>query len=139
MGTHIVTIEGRYEGDLRCRATHAPSGEALTTDAPVDNEGRGESFSPTDLVATGYGACLCTIIGIVARRRGADVSGMRFRTDKEMTANPVRRIGKLSTTIWLPTSLSADERAALESAARNSPVCQSIHPDIETPLEFRYA
>src|SRR2546430_6902827 len=100
-----VTIE--YQGELRCVATHEPSGRTLETDAPKDNEGRGESFSPTDLVATALGTCMATIMGIYARRKSIDLRGMKIEVTKEMTPPP-RRIARLAVEIWLPASLPRD-------------------------------
>ncbi len=134
----MVTIEGSYQGDLRVEARHGPSGTTLHTDAPVDHEGLGTTFSPTDLVATALGTCITTIVGITARRRETDVSGMRFRVTKEMVADPKRRIGKLATTVWLPASLPHEERTILERAGRACPVHHSLDPRIEAPVEFVY-
>jgi putative redox protein len=137
-----VEITITYEGSLRCAATHSPSGTRLVTDAPVDNHGRGESFSPTDLVATALGTCIMTIMGIVAERGGLDLAGTRVHVVKEMIAAPVRRIGKLTVTVTVPTDkanrLSVADRAKLETAAGHCPVHQSLHPDIETPVRFVY-
>ena len=138
MGKHLVAIEGTYAGELRVEAVHGPSGARLATDAPADNQGKGESFSPTDLVATALGTCIATILGIVAERRGLDLSGMRFRTTKEMVADPGRRIGRLESTFWMPASLSAEERTVLESAARACPVHRSLRPEVEAPITFVY-
>ena len=91
-----VTIDVEYVGDLHCEAVHGPSGIRLMTDAPVDNGGKGEAFSPTDLAATALGTCLVTIMGIVAQRHGWDLTGTRVRVVKEMTAVPMRRIGALT-------------------------------------------
>lgn len=135
---HIVAIEGVYEGDLRVRAVHGPSGTSVTTDAPKDNEGKERSFSPTDLVATALGTCILTILGIHARRRGVDIAGARFRTTKEMAAAPLRRIARLVTTITLPAAVGAEHRQALEAAARTCPVTASLHADVEERVEFRY-
>lgn len=135
----MVLVEGRYLGDLRCESSHGPSGATLRTDAPADNMGRGEAFSPTDLVATALGSCVATTIGIVAARRGFDVSGMRYRVEKHMVADPVRRIGRLPLTVWLPAALSAEERTICERAAHTCPVHKSLHPDIEAPIAFVYA
>ncbi|MFM7109189.1 MAG: OsmC family protein, partial [Planctomycetaceae bacterium] len=93
----MVKISTSYEGGLRCRATHGPSGTTLVTDAPVDNHGKGESFSPTDLVATAFGACMMTVMGIVAERHGVNLAGMTVETEKVMTAQPPRRIAALRT------------------------------------------
>jgi len=135
---HIVAIEGAYEGDLRVRAVHGPSGTSVTTDAPKDNEGKERSFSPTDLVATALGTCVLTILGIHARRRGIGIEGARFKTTKEMASAPLRRIARLKTTIVLPASVRSEDRAVLEAAARTCPVTASLHPDVEAALEFRY-
>jgi putative redox protein len=135
-----VEIDIVYEGQLRCVATHGPSGVTLTTDAPVDNQGRGESFSPTDLVGTALGSCLLTIMGIVAQRGNLDITGTRIHVVKEMVQQPVRRIGQLAVTITIPADkaakLSASDRSKLETAARACPVHQSIHPDVQMPIEF---
>ncbi len=135
-----VEINLLYEGNLRCSAVHGPSHQTLQTDAPVDNGGKGEAFSPTDLVATALGACLLTIIGLVAQRHGWNLAGMKVQVIKEMTAIPVRRIATLKTTITLPPgqSFSADERAKLENAAKACPVKQSLHPDLNIVLDFVY-
>jgi putative redox protein len=135
---HVVVVEGVYEGNLRVVARHGPSGATIHTDAPKDNEGEGRSFSPTDLVGTALGTCVLTILGILARRRGLDISGARFRTTKEMAAAPVRRIARLQTTIVLPAALGEEDRRVLETAARACPVTASLHPDVDAALEFRY-
>ena len=132
----MVRITTAYEGGLRCRATHGPSGTTLVTDAPVDNHGKGESFSPTDLVATALGACMMTIMGIVAERHSVDLRGMKVETTKEMTAAPPRRIASLRTTITVPLPADHPQRALLEQAALSCPVHGSLHPDVEAPIEF---
>lgn len=135
-----VQIEVLYEGQLRCAATHGPSGATLTTDAPLDNHGKGESFSPTDLVATALGACVMTIMGIVAERNQIDLTGTRIRVEKEMIQQPIRRIGRLPVTVTIPAdkaaAVSATDRTKLETAARHCPVHQSLHPDIDSPIDF---
>jgi putative redox protein len=135
-----VEIDITYQGDLHCLATHGPSGTTLLTDAPVDNGGKGELFSPTDLVATALGTCLATVMGLVAHRLATDLAGMRVHVVKEMAAAPVRRIGRLGVTITLPPGrgLSAADRARLEHAANLCPVKQSLHPDTVVDLEFVY-
>ncbi len=135
-----VEINIVYEGQLRCAATHGPSGATLATDAPVDNHGKGESFSPTDLVATALGACVMTIMGIVAERNQIDLAGTRIRVTKEMVQQPTRRIGRLPVTVTIPADKAAKvidaDRTKLETAARHCPVHQSLHPDIDSPIEF---
>ncbi len=137
-----VEIDVAYQGGLRCQATHGPSRNTLITDAPVDNHGKGEAFSPTDLVATALGSCMMTIMGIVAERHGWDLTGMTTHITKEMAAAPTRRIGKLTVTITIPDKiagmLSVEDRTKLEKAAHTCPVHQSLHPDIEAPVTFRW-
>lgn len=132
----MVRIEIEYQGELHCEAVHGPSGSKLSTDAPVDNHGRGEAFSPTDLVATALGTCMATIMGIVAQRHGIDLRGMRIEVVKEMVASPVRRIGRLSTQIRLPLPADHPQRKLLEQAALSCPVHASLHPEVEKPVEF---
>ena len=133
----MVKIAIEYQGELHCSATHGPSGRTLETDAPVDNQGRGESFSPTDLVATALGTCMATIMGIYAQRHGIDLRGMKIEVTKEMTQTPPRRIARLSTTIWMPETVVRN--AALEQAALTCPVHHSLHLDIEKPVVFHWA
>ena len=134
----MVVVEGRYLGDLRCEATHGPSGAKITTDAPADNMGRGEMFSPTDLVGTALGTCIVTTMAIVGARRGIDLSSATFRVEKHMATDPVRRIGRLPVTIRLPASLDAQTRTILERAAYTCPVHKSLHPDVAAPISFLY-
>jgi putative redox protein len=134
----MVAIEIEYEGDLHCKAVHGPSSTALNTDAPKDNQGRGESFSPTDLVATALGSCILTTMGIMARTLNLDISGATARVEKVMTAEGPRRIRSLSAKIRVPHSLSAEDRLKLERAAHTCPVHRSLHPDIEAPIEFEW-
>lgn len=133
----MVKIDLTYTGGLHCAATHGPSGRTLETDAPVDNHGRGESFSPTDLVATALGACMSTVMGIYAESRGIDLSGMKLAVSKEMTTTPPRRIARITTEIWFPAGVKKDP--ALERAALTCPVHASLHPEVEKPITFHYA
>lgn len=134
----MVRVEIAYHGQLRCEATHGPSGGSVLTDAPVDNHGKGESFSPTDLVATALGSCMLTIMGIVADRHAIDLSGSTVSVHKQMVTEPVRRIGRLTVGIHVPTDLPDKARKLLETAAMACPVHKSLHPDIETPITFEY-
>ena len=134
----MVEIQVLYEGDLHTRCSHGPSGRTLETDAPKDNEGRGESFTPTDLLATALGSCMLTVMGILARRKGWKLDGARARVEKHMVAAPVRRIGKLVVELDLP-AVPEDARAPLERAAHTCPVHKSLHPDVEVDLRFRWA
>jgi putative redox protein len=135
----MVTLTSTYEGGLRCRAEHGPSGTTLLTDAPTDNHGKGESFSPTDLVAAALGACMMTIMGIVAERHGIDLAGMKVETVKEMTNQPPRRIASLRTRLTVPLPPDHPQRAALEHAAHACPVHASLHPEVDAPVEFVWA
>jgi putative redox protein len=134
-----VEIAITYDGSLRCRATHGPSGQSLQTDAPVDNMGRGESFSPTDLVATALGTCIATTMAIVAQREKLELAGMTVTVVKEMAAQPSRRIGQLRTHIKVPTPVTAEQKQKLEHAAHACPVHKSLHPDVQLPITFDWA
>ena len=127
-----------YQGELRTAAKHGPSGAEFHTDAPVDNNGKGESFSPTDLVGTALGSCLLTIMGIVADRIDVDLSGATANVEKSMVADPKRRIGELKVTIKLPGGISEANQKKLERAALTCPVHQSLHPDVKLPIAFEW-
>lgn len=133
----MVAIQMEYQGDLHCRAVHGPSGTELNTDAPKDNQGRGESFSPTDLVATALGTCMLTTMGILARTLGIDMAGATATVEKEMTPPP-RRIQRLTVRIRMPHAIDAENQQKLERAARTCPVQRSVHPEVETPVEFTW-
>jgi len=137
-GKTMVDIQIEYQGDLHCKATHGPSGAELTTDAPRDNQGRGESFSPTDLVATALGTCMLTIMGIAARTLNIDIAGATAAVEKEMTATPPRRIQRLAVRIHVPHATSPADREKLERAAHTCPVHKSLHPDVQIPIEFTW-
>jgi uncharacterized OsmC-like protein len=134
----MVEIKIDYQGDLHCRAVHGPSGGVLETDAPVDNNGRGESFSPTDLVATALGACMTTVMGIVARRKEIDLAGMKVTVRKHMSADTPRRIAKLEVDLDVPLPVDHPERRLLESTGNGCPVHHSLHPDIEVVLNWHW-
>jgi putative redox protein len=138
MEVGMVEIEISYLGELRCQAVHGPSGEKLLTDAPVDNQGKGEWFSPTDLVATALGSCLATVMGIMARREGIDLKGLQVTVQKEMTSTPRRRIGRLNVKVLFPCQLSLEQKVRYENLARVCPVHESLHPDLDMPMEFVY-
>lgn len=132
----MVEITATYEGQLRCRATHGPSRNELVTDAPADNMGKGEAFSPTDLVATALATCILTTIGIAARRKGLEIPSMRSHVEKHMSSDAPRRIVGLPVTVWISLPPDHPERALLERTAHECPVNQSLRPDIEVPIEF---
>jgi putative redox protein len=137
----MVQIEVAYLGQLRCSAQHGPSGVTLTTDAPVDNKGRGESFSPTDLVATALGTCMLTLMGIRASEQGWVLDGTRLSVKKHMTQSAPRRIQTLEVSIRVPGAarLSAEARGVLEHAAHTCPVRLSILEAISVPVSFEWA
>ena len=134
----MVEITATYEGQLRCTAKHAPSSATLQTDAPKDNLGKGEAFSPTDLVATALGTCMLTTMGIVAQRNNIDMTGARVRVTKEMVSQPSRRIGTLGVEIVMPRALGEEDRRRLEAAALHCPVHRSLHPDVQIPVTFKW-
>jgi uncharacterized OsmC-like protein len=134
----MVEIKLTYEGDLHCSAVHKPSGNTLVTDAPVDNQGRGEAFSPTDLVATALASCVATVVGIVARRKELAIEGMTVVVRKYMSDDQPRRISRLELDIEIPLPASHPDRKVLESAARGCPVHHSIHPDIDVVMHWEW-
>ena len=127
-----------YEGDLHCKAVHGPSRTELFTDAPKDNQGRGESFSPTDTVATALGTCMLTTMGILARTLNLDMKGATAVVEKEMTSEGPRKIRRLSARIHMPRSFSEDDRLKLQRAAETCPVARSLHPEVEQVIEFSW-
>jgi putative redox protein len=138
----VVDIYVHYEGELRCVARHGPSAAQLTTDAPVDNHGRGEGFSPTDLVATALGTCMLTVMGILARKHGWDIAGIAVHVQKQMSAELPRKIVRLIVIASVPPTVSARldsaARAALEHAAHTCPVRLSVHEQIDVPITFNW-
>jgi putative redox protein len=133
----MVKMSAIYTGEKHCTAKHEPSQSTLETDAPKDNQGRGEAFSPTDLVAVALGTCMLTTMAIVAERDGQNIAGAKMRVEKVMTSNP-RTIGSLKTVIELPAHLNAEERKKMEETALNCPVKKSLHPNVQIPVEFSY-
>jgi uncharacterized OsmC-like protein len=133
-----VRISIAYEGDLQCSAVHAPSGDKLLTDAPVDNHGRGSHFSPTDLLATAAGACMMTVMGIAAKQRCVDLTNSRVTVDKEMSTGLRRYVQRLVIRATLPASIAQAHRNHLEMAARACPVLNSLSTDTTVDLSFDY-
>ena len=132
----MVRIDATYDGNLRCTATHGPSGKQLITDAPVDNMGKGESFSPTDLLATSMLTCIMTIVAIRADSRQIDVSGMTGSVEKTMASGP-RRVAKLEIVVNLPSGLDLEDRAWLITEGCNCPVCVSVSESMEVDVTFQ--
>ena len=140
----MVDIYLEYEGDLHCTVKHGPSSATLVTDAPVDNHGRGQSFSPTDLVAAGLGSCIATVMGIASRKHGFILDGTRVHVKKTMTNGPPRRIAKLAVEVTFPKAATqsvtqiATGRALLEQEANVCPVRVSLLDAIEVPMHFEW-
>jgi uncharacterized OsmC-like protein len=134
----MATVTTKYLGGLRTESTHLQSGNKLITDAPVDNQGKGEAFSPTDLLATAYGCCVLTIIGIAARTHGFNIDGAEVTTTKIMGTDP-RRVVELVSEFTLPRSnYSAKEKKIIELCAKECPVHNSLHPDLKKTFTFKY-
>lgn len=131
-------IESSYLGELRVSSTHLASNTEIITDAPVDNNGKGESFSPTDLVATALGTCMITVMGIYAGKNGILMPNVYSRTNKVMSSTP-RKISKLKIEIIFgDNQLSEVEKQSLKDVALNCPVAKSLHPDLKQEIEFNF-
>ena len=133
-----MTSTVEYEGDLRTVCTHLRSGNHFETDAPVDNNGKGERFSPTDLMATSLGTCMITVMGIKARSMGFDLNGVKIEVEKIMKADP-RRVGGINLFFHIPENLAGIEektRQILKNTGKTCPVQMSIHPDIEVNIDW---
>jgi putative redox protein len=132
----VTLIDSTYFGELRCRSSHGPSGSELDTDAPTDNQGKGERFSPTDLVATALSTCMLTIMGIVAERHGWSLEGCSARVEKTMTSEAPRRIALLTVWVALPAGLDEQQRAVLRRAAEACPVKRSLEGAVAMELHW---
>lgn len=133
----MVKMSCQYEGEKHCRSTHGPSGSVIETDAPKDIMGKGERFSPTDLMGAALASCILTTMAIVAERDGVSFTEARAEVEKEMTNNP-RRIGALSVTVTMPAGLTDQQKKKLEAVAHTCPVSRSLNPDIQLPVNFVY-
>lgn len=133
----MVKVDAVYQGKLHCLATHEPSGSQLETDAPKDNQGLGEKFSPTDLVATALGTCILTTVGIVAQRDNVDIQGSTISVEKVMSDKP-RKIASLKTLIHMPKNIPEDYRGKISHVANACPVKKSLAADIDIPVEIIY-
>lgn len=134
----MVKVTAKYEGDKHCEIEHGPSKSKIATDAPKDNNGRGELFSPTDLVAAATGSCILTVMAIMAEKDGVDIKGSYTTVEKEMVLNP-RRIGKLTINVFMPKHVEASYRQKLENTAHTCPVKKSLNPEMELPIQFHYS
>lgn len=132
-----MTSTVTYEGNLRTTCTHVQSGNTFITDAPTDNNGKGEAFSPTDTVATALASCMLTIMGIKAETLKLNLNGSKAEVLKKMEANP-RRIAAIHITIALPKQIEEKHRKTLENAAKTCPVYHSLHPDMEKKIQFNW-
>jgi len=134
----MKTSKITYKGNLRTEAVHLRSGQTIITDAPVDNNGKGEAFSPTDLLATSLGNCALTIMGIVAQRNNIDMDGATVEITKIMKENP-RRVGEIMMEITMPKNNYSDkEKKLLENAAHTCPVSQSLSAELKQTITFNY-
>jgi putative redox protein len=133
-----ITIKGNYTGELRCTYEHIKSGQTIITDAPVDNQGKGMAFSPTDLLCASLGACLTTIMAIAAEQKNIPFEDVSTEIEKRMGTDPRRVVGIAVIVSMRGEGLEARERSILEHAALTCPVAKSLHPDIEQDIRFVY-
>ncbi len=134
----MATSKITYTGDLRTSSVHLKSGMEIITDAPVDNQGKGEAFSPTDLLATSLGNCMLTIVGIAARNHGFSIDGTTAEITKVMGENP-RRVTEIHVNLQFPANnYSEKDKAIIERSAKTCPVAYSLHPDIVQEIIFSY-
>lgn len=133
----MVKCKITYHGALRCELQHEPSAATVATDAPVDNRGKGESFSPTDLMCSAMAGCMATIMGIYAEDNNLNLKGLTITVGKVMSANP-RRIARIETSITVPLPADTPHKVALEDCVLGSPAMRSLHPDIEVPITWHW-
>jgi uncharacterized OsmC-like protein len=131
----MATIETTYLGELRTEPVHVQSGTHIITDAPVDNQGKGEAFSPTDLLAASLGSCMLTIMGITSRTHNIQIEGTKCSITKIMAANP-RRVSEIVVDLKFPAAYTEKEQKILEHAALTCPVYLSLHPDLKKTVSF---
>ncbi|HEY0008090.1 MAG TPA: OsmC family protein [Tepidisphaeraceae bacterium] len=135
----MVEMSIVYKGQLRTEITHKPSKAVLETDAPVDNMGRGEAFSPTDLLAASLASCMLTTMAIVAQRENVGLGQVKVTVGKEMTSSGPRRVQRLTVRFDLPAGFEALQRRKLEMAAHACPVSKSLHSDVQVETTFNWA
>jgi len=133
----MVKMRCTYQGQKHCELEHEQSGSIIETDAPRDNQGKGERFSPTDLVGAALTSCILTTMAIVGERDGLKLEGTTATVEKRMADSP-RRIESLTLHIRLPSSLTPEQRRKMENTARACPVHKSLHPDVQIPMTFEY-
>jgi len=135
----MATATVKYQGDLRCECTHLQSGTVIETDAPTDNKGKGEKFSPTDLLCVSLATCVITTMGIKARDMDIELKGSHMELTKHMLAEP-RRVGKIDVTLHVITSgINDKDKLILERVGHNCPVMKSLHPDLEVNINFQWS
>lgn len=134
----MVKMSIRYQGEKHCELIHESSGHRIETDAPKDNKGRGDRFSPTDLMAAGFASCVLTTMAIKGEPEGIHLEGAHATVVKTMTPAP-RRIDALTLDVYLPAKLSSEQRAKLEAFAHDCPAHRSFHPDVQLPIQFHYS
>ena len=132
-----MTASITYQGNLRCEAVHLQSSSTIETDAPTDNRGKGERFSPTDLLCVSLATCMITTMGIKAADMNVDLTNSRADVQKHMASDP-RRVAKIEVTVFLPKNINEKERLILEKTGNNCPVAKSVHPDIELVLKYNW-
>ena len=137
MESAMVKTTSYYKGQKHCEILHEPSGSKIATDAPKDNHGKGETFSPTDLVGVALGSCILTTMAIVAERDGFDFTEAKAEVEKIMADKP-RRIQGLRVKITLPAAIEGIYRKKLEETAKHCPVHKSLNKEIEIPIDFNY-
>ena len=134
----MATSKITYTGDLRTSSVHLKSGKEIITDAPIDNQGKGEAFSPTDLLATSLGNCMLTIVGIAAKNHGFNIDGTTAEVTKVMAENP-RRVSEIHINLQFPANNYSDkDKSIIERSAKTCPVAHSLHPDIKQEITFSY-
>jgi uncharacterized OsmC-like protein len=133
-----MTASILYEGDLRCSATHLQSGTVIETDAPTDNRGKGEKFSPTDTLCVSLGTCLITTMALKARDMNIELKETKIDITKHMLKDP-RRVAQIDVTLHFPPlNLNEEEKSTLETTGNNCPVAKSLHPDLETNIQYNW-
>ena len=134
----MVKMNVEYSGELRCKAKHGPSGSQLETDAPADNHGKAERFSPTDLLGTALAACAATTLSIKGMPKGWDFKGLKMEVNKEMSSEGPRRIARLPLEVWMPHALPQADRDEVEQIIKNCPVMKSLSSDIQIPVTIHW-
>lgn len=134
----MVKIKVTYKGNLRTEAVHVDSGAIIQTDAPKDNHGKGELFSPTDLLAASLGTCVLTLMGIMAQKLKVDLTGLRATVEKEMAKTPSRKVSRIVIHVYCPHKLASEVTSKIEQAGVECPVHHSLHPDVQQEIIFHW-